>query len=141
MIQHTEAVKSRIQEIPALATKTYVGVAPKGSDGKLPTAPFVVIYPADGIDTQDRLTGPRSTQNPRFTVHIVGSSYANTQAVTAAIKPKFIVDGFGVPPAVSGEVTSRLTWESPLPIQYDTDVVPAIPYQVVEIGFVSEPAS
>jgi hypothetical protein len=140
VIQHTLAVKARIQEVPALASKTYVGVAPKTADGKLPAAPFIVIYPADGIDTQERFTGPRSRQHPRFTVHVVGASYENVQAVTALVKAKFVVNGFGVPPAIGGEFTSALRWESPLPIQYDTDVYPSIPYQVIEISFNAEPS-
>lgn len=140
MLAHTQAVRAKIQEVPALASKTYTGRAPRDAQGKLPAAPFVVIHPADGIDGADRLTGPRSVQNPRFTLHVVGSSSDNVQTITAAVKAKFVVNGFGVAPDVPGEVTSRLTWSSPIPIQWDLDVNPPIPYQVIELSFTSEPA-
>jgi hypothetical protein len=140
MRQHTAAVAAVIRSIPALASKTYVGAAPKDGAGKLPAAPLVVIYAADGIDTQERYTGPRATQHPRFTLHIVGSSHDNTQTIASAVKAKFVVNGFGVAPAVEGERTSDLVWESPLPVQYDTDVVPPVPYQVVELQFDAWPA-
>jgi hypothetical protein len=140
MLQHTVAVRDRIKQIPILATKTYTGNAPKDSDGKLPLAPFVVIYPADGIDRQTSFTGPRSAQNPRFTLHIVGSSSDNVQTVTKAVKDIFVVNGFGVAPAVPDESTRSLTWSASQPVEWDRDVSPPIPYQVVELSFVSEPA-
>lgn len=140
MIQHTSAVLAKIREIPALASKTYAAIVPKDARGALPARPFVVVYPADGIDTQERFTGPRSTQHPRFTLHIVGSSYDNVATVTALVKAKFVVGGFGFAPAVEGEYTYGLRWDTPVPVQVDTDVVPPVPYQVIELGFNADPA-
>lgn len=136
---HTDAVLAKIREITALTSKTYAAVVPKDSNGNLPARPFVVVYPADGIDTQERFTGPRRTQHPRFTLHIVGSSYDNVATVTALVKAKFVTGGFGFAPTVAGEYTTALTWDSPVPIQVDTDVVPPVPYQVIELGFTAEP--
>lgn len=140
MLQHTVAVRDLIKEIPVLASKTYTGSATKDGNGKLPAAPYVVIHPADGIDRQVTFTGPRSEQNPRFTLHIVGTSSDNVQNLTAAVKAKFVVNGFGVAPDVPGELTRSLTWSAAQPIGWDMDVAPPIPYQVVEISFVSEVA-
>lgn len=139
MKQHTDAVLARIREIPAVASKTYAVVVPKDGNGAPPARPYVVVYPADGIDTQERFTGGRNEQHPRFTLHIVGSSYDNVATVTALVKAKFISDGFGIPLVITDERTRNLYWSSPVPVQVDTDVVPAIPYQVIELGFDSEP--
>jgi len=137
--RHTQAVKAKIQEIAALATKTHLGIAQKDSAGKIPAPPLVLIHPAGGTDTQERLAGPRSTQHPRFTLHIVGSSIDNVETIRDAVKAKFVVNGRGVPPTVAGEVTSALSWDEPTPIQWDTDLTPPVPYAVVELGFTADP--
>jgi len=137
---HTQAVKATIQEISALATKTLLGRAPRTSGGALPAPPLVLIHPAGGTDTQERLAGPKVTQHPWFTLHIVGSSVDNVETIRDLVKGKFVVNGRGVPPQVAGEVTSNLTWSEPTPIQWDTDVTPPVPYAVVELGFTSDPA-
>lgn len=140
MLQHTNAVLAKIREIPALASKTYAVIVPKDAAGNLPARPFVVVYPADGVDTQERFTGPRSVQHPRFTLHIVGSSYENVATVAGLVEAQFVSGGFGVAPVVAGAHTWGLTWEAPIPVQLDTDVVPPVPYQVIEVGFNVEPA-
>lgn len=139
MIQHSRAVETRTRTVPALATATYVGRVPKTSAGSLVTRPYAVIYPAEGIDTQDRLTGGRRVQHPRFTIHIVGDSYNQVGTIARELKDRFIVDGFGVPLEVEGESTRNLQWSSPEPIQWDQDVEPPVAYQVIEVSFDSEP--
>lgn len=125
--------------MPALANATFVGRVPKTSAGELVSRPFNVIYPADGIDTQDRLTGGRRVQHPRFTMHIVGDSYKQVATLTSQLKAQFVEDGFGIPLDVPGEVTRNMQWSSPEPVQWDTDVTPPVAYQVVELSFDSEP--
>lgn len=141
MLQHADAVEARSKTVPALATATYVGRVPKTSAGALVARPFNVIYPADGIDTQDRLTGGRRVQHPRFTMHIVGDSYKQVATLTSQLKARFIEDGFGIPLDVPGEVTRNVQWSSPEPVQWDTDVTPPVAYQVVELSFDSEPTN
>jgi hypothetical protein len=136
--QHTAVVKATIESIPALATKTFVAVAPRVS-GNLPTAPYVVIHAADGEDEQDRLAGPQSLYHPNFTLHIVGSSYENAQTVTELIKAKFVVAGFGVFLTVAGETTSRCRWAVPQPTQTDYSLGAPLIYNVAELAFDSQP--
>ena len=140
MKQHTDWVKSRIQSVTNFAEKTFVTAAPRDATGKLPAAPYVVIHPADGVDTQERYTGPRATQNPRFTLHIVGRDYDSIAAVTRNVKAKFIENGFGVVPVIDGEKCRKVWWESPGVPEPDTDVTPQIAYGIVELGFTSDPA-
>jgi len=138
--QHNDWVKAQIQGIPALAAKTFVLNARKDGTGSFPPAPFVIIYPVDGVDTVERLAGPSSTQNPRFILHIIGSSYDNVAAVTALVKPLFVQDGIGVTPVILGESCGRVWWRSPQPVALDRDVTPPIPFQVIELGFTADPA-
>lgn len=136
----TAAVKAKIEEVTALSAKTFVSVAPR-SNGVLPTAPYVVIHPADGTDTQERVTGPRSTRHPSFTFHIVGTSYDNAQTVTEQIKAKFITGGVGIRLTVTGWNTKPCKWSSPLPTQVDNSITPSLIYNVVELDYDAEPAA
>lgn len=134
----TTAVKTAIETIPALATKTFVSVAPR-TNGVLPTPPYLVIHPADGNDRQDRVTGPYSTRHPSFTFHIVGASYNNAQDVTELVKAKFVVAGRGVKLTIAGTTTKPCHWNSPQPTQVDNSLTPPLIYNVAEVDFEAQP--
>lgn len=136
----TDAVVTRLQSLTPLATKTFKLVAPRDAQGKLPTAPYVVVQPSDGDDTQERVTGPTITRHPRFTLQIVGSSYDNAQSITELVKPLFIVNGRGIQIDVAGEKGSGLWWSGDIPTQVDNDVTPPLIYNTVELGWTSDPA-
>jgi hypothetical protein len=136
---HTTAVTTAIKTVPALATKTFVSTARVA--GVLPAAPYVVVHPSDGEDTQERSTGPRLEYHPNFTLHIVGTSYDNAQSVTEAVKAKFVVAGLGVYLSVSGETTERCVWSVPVPTQVDDSLTPPLIYTVAELSFDSYPSS
>jgi len=136
----TDAVKAAIQTIPALASKTFVSVAPR-TNGVLPTAPYLVIHPADGTDIQTGVTGPYVTRRPNFTLHIVGSSYDNAQTVTELVKAKFVVNGRGVKLSIAGTNTKPCRWSSPQPTQVDNSLTPPLIYNVAEVDFEAQPTS
>jgi len=140
MLIHTDAVEARAKTVVPLTTKTFVSVAPRDADGKLPVAPYLVIHPADGVDSQERVSGPRVAQHPMFTFHIVGSSYRNCQEVTELLKAKFFTAGVPTQINVTGERGRALRWSSPQPTQVDNDIKPPLIYNVVEVGWISEPA-
>ena len=137
---HTDLVVARFRSVPALATKTFVAPAQRDAAGKLPVPPYAVIYPAEGSDTSDRLTGPLVDRHPRFTVHLVGASYDVCAAALALVKAKFVVNGVGVEAVVDGEISSGMFFESPQPIQVDYDLTPPLVYATVDIGWDSSPA-
>ena len=139
MKQHTDYVAGKIREVAYLASKTFVAPGQRDAAGKLPAAPYVVIYPAEGTDTADRFVGPRITQHPRFTIHIVGDDYDGVAEAAAAIKVKFVVGGVGVQPVVSGERSRNVAFESPQPIQVDYDRNPALVYATAEISWDADP--
>lgn len=139
MRHHTnDVVLPRIRSIPALAAKTFVAPSQRDAAGKLPVPPYVVIYPSEGIDTQERMTGPKTGQHPRYTLHIVGSSYDNAATVAELIKAKFVVNGVGIQADIEGEHSYGMTYESPQPIQVDYDMSPALVYATAEISWVAE---
>lgn len=137
----TAAVVAVIQSVPSLVTAVYVTKAPK------PTAPatalplpYVIVHPQPGRDEQSRFAGPPVLENPKFTLHLVGVSGEQALAVLDLVKPKFHTDGFVTPPVVSGRSNKNGYWDSPVPVQVDTDVTPSLVYAVIELGWTSEPA-
>ena len=135
MKAHTDALVALIKTIPAFATKAFVMQVPSGT-----VLPYVILYPADGTDSVERATGPAVTQHPRWTMHTVGSSYSQCAAVAGLIKDKLIVNGWGVRLTVAGESCGPFWYSSPIPIQTDTDVTPALVWHTAECGFDSDPA-
>lgn len=138
MKKHTDALVALIKTIPSLAATTYVSHA-VNADKSPVKLPYVVIHPSDGSDQSDRFTGPSVTQHPRFVIHSVGLDYAGAQFTAEAVKTKLIVNGFGVVPTIPGEVAGRFWYESPQPIQVDTDASPPMIYHTAECGFESTP--
>lgn len=134
----TQAVQTVIESVPALAVKTFVSVTTP--NGVKIDAPYVVIHPSDGVDDTDRVTGPRVTEHPDFTLHVVGASAEQTQIMAGLVKAKFVTGGRFTPPVVVGRRNGRGYWRSPVPLQVDTALTPAVIYQVVELGWVSDPA-
>lgn len=132
---HTNALKAKIQEIPVLAgPQTDVTIVPHGT-----AFPYCVLHPAKGTNTQERVTGPRVTQHPRFTLHIVGETADQVLLVLDLVEAKLFPGGRGIVIDVDGEKGRPLWFESPLPIQAQTDPQPTIVYAVVEVGWRSDP--
>lgn len=128
--RQSDAVKARIETVPTVASKTFKSVAPRKT-----AFPYVIIHSADGVDTQERFTGGRTTMHPRFTLHIVGETADQVETVTGLVKAKFIANGFGIPLTVAGETCDGLWWSAPIPLQVDEDPLPQIVYQVIEVGW------
>lgn len=132
--KHTDALKLKIQEIPALAgVKTGVTVIAHGTE-----PPYAVIHPSQGTNTQERVTGPRNTRHPRFTIHLVGESGEQVQVLMDLLEAKLFPAGRGITLTVTGERSFPLWFESPLPVQVQTDPQPSVIYGVAEVGWTSE---
>ena len=137
MKAHTDALVALIKTVPAFATKTWPTMVPKGTT---PTFPYVLVWPSDGTDSTDRLTGPLVTQHPRWAIWVVGVSYDQVALGARDIKDKLIVNGRGVTLSVAGEVCEPFWYNSPTPIQTLENTDPAIVYHIAECGFESNPA-
>ena len=141
MKRHTEALKARLETIPALKTKTFVTLAryPYPDGDKVVTAPYIVLHPSDGTPTQERVTGPRVTEHPRFTIHSVGEDYDQTAFIAELVKAALIVDGRPIPLDVPGETCQGLFWQAPVPIQVDADTSPPTVFHIAEVGWTAQP--
>lgn len=137
----TNFVEGLVQSISALATSTYVTLAPKPNSGlvQLPY-PYALIHPTGGTDEQTRFTGPAVTEHPEFTIHLAGESANQCQIITDLFKAKVKPNGFGIIPTVSGRRNQQMFWRQPIPIQTNTDVTPPMCYSVVEVGWTSDPS-
>lgn len=139
--KQTDVVFARAKQVTYVSAKTYKLVAPRDTVGKLPTAPYTVLQPADGTETQERMSGARSTSHPRYTFHFVGASYDNAQGLLEDVKAQFIdpVSGFPYPIVVAGELARNITWESPQPVQVDNDLTPPLIYATAELSWDADP--
>lgn len=139
----TSAVVTTIKTVPIVSSSVYVTEAPKPTPPAtaLPL-PYVIVHPTDGTDEQQRFTGPNTIQSPEVTLHIVGESAHQVQVLTGLIRAKFqpSPSGFVNAPTVSGRRNRDAYWRAPTPVQTDRDVTPHLIYQVIEMGWVSEPA-
>lgn len=134
-------MQTTVQSIPALATSTYITLSPKPTSGQPPLAyPYALIHPLGGVDTQERVTGPYATEHPEFTLHLVGESAEQCQAVVDLLKAIVKPNAVGIVPTVSGRKNGQMFWRMPLPIQTNTDVTPPLCYAVVETGWTSDPS-
>ena len=131
---HTTALVALCEAVTAFDGRTFVSVVPPETE-----APYLVLHPANGNNSQERVTGPRVTKHPRFTGHIVGVTADQTQLLTDLLEGALFPGGRGVVPTVAGERSKPLWFESPVPIQVSTDPLPQIVYQVVEVGWRSDP--
>lgn len=137
-VADTAAVKALVQSAStALASRTFVSVTP---EGVVQPKPYALLHPAEGDDTASRATGPRSTTNPAFTLHLVSGSAASVQTVVDLVKAKFVTSGLAIAPTVAGRRNQRAYWRQPVAIQTDKSVTPWLLYAVVELGWESDPS-
>lgn len=137
MITDTDALRAVLEAIPGLSGKTFVGfTTPVGT--KI-VAPYVLIFPAGGTNTADRLTGPSQVRNPSFTLHVVGANADSTQIVFDNIAAAFNADTFVTPPPVAGRRNYGGYFRCPLPIQVSDTADPPVAYAIAELGWASEP--
>jgi len=137
----SDAVIERVKSADRVGVKVYPLVAPRDAAGKLPTPPYAVVQPSDGVDTQERFSGARSTAHPRIVVHVVGSSYSNCQKTLEQVKNKFIdpVTKFPIPLAIAGESFRNFHFDTPIPVQVDNDVTPPLIYATAELSWDADP--
>lgn len=133
---HTDEVKARA----ATVAPAFVVVANK-TGGTLPGVPRIMIHPANGIDTVERLAGPAGHQHPRYTIHAVDISYNNVAGLMEELKAQFIdSQGRALPFDIPGWLVQDVKWAEPQPVQVDTDTSsPQLLYGVAELSFDADP--
>lgn len=127
-----------VESVPILAGRVFKVTVP---DSETPvTAPYVTVYPGDGADVQRRMGAGRQVSQVRFTLHLVGVSSDQVQAITSLVKAKFVTNGVMRPPVVAGTRQSQGWWSTPAPVASTTGMVPQMTYQVIQLGWDAEPA-
>lgn len=136
-------VKSAGATTNAFATHVFTTLVPATLPlwtGTTSGYPYVIIHPGEGNDDTDRVTAPRTTTHPEFTLHFVGLTAVSVQKSMELVKPKFVTGGRFICPTVSGRRNKLGYWRFPLPtLQTDRDVTPWLIYGVVELGWTSDP--
>jgi hypothetical protein len=132
--KHADALMVVTREVPAFASKTFLTMAPKGT-----TLPYIVWHPANGVNQQDRVTGPRSTKNPTFTGHVVGSTAEQVLVLLDLLEARLAPGGRGIRIDVTGERGRPLNYSCPIPVQVQDDPQPTVVYGVVEVDWLSDP--
>lgn len=134
------AVQALVEGVPALAGKTFISVAPGAAPNETKILPpYAVIHPADGINESERATGPKQVEHPLFTIHVVGKSAEQAGIVLDLVRTAMFPNGLGVVAQVDGRTNDHLWFETPIPAQVDSTVVPPIVYQVIRCGWRSQP--
>lgn len=132
--KHTAALVAESEEIPVLEGRVFVSIVDHGTP-----PPYLVWHPTAGVNTQDRVTGPRSTRNPSYTGHVVGETAQQVEQIMDLLEARLFPGGRGIVLDVVGESARPLMYSAPIPIQVDTDPQPTIVYGVVEVSWVSHP--
>lgn len=132
--KHTQALVTRIKTVSAFASKTWSSVVPDGT-----VKPYCVVHPAQGTNTQERLTAPSTTKHPRFTLHVVGETADQVQLLMDLLEAAVFPNGKGAV-TVANESVKNFWYASPLPIQVLTDPLPEVIYGVVECGWTADPS-
>jgi hypothetical protein len=131
---HVKALKEKLAEVSQFAGKVFTTEAPHGT-----AAPYVVVHPTPGTNTQERVTGPRVSKHPSFTLHIVGKSGDAVQILADEVEELLFPNGRGIRIDVPGERGKPLWFAQPIPIQARDDPQPTIVYAVIETGWQSDP--
>lgn len=132
--KHTDALKEKSKQIAALGQRVYITTAPKDA-----VMPYLVWHPARGTNQQAAVTGPRVIRRPRFTGHIVAATAEQVEVITDLLEELLMPHGRGIVIDVDGEKSYPLSFDAPLPIQAAKDPQPTIAYQVIEVGWTSQP--
>jgi hypothetical protein len=138
----TVALKAFIETLPTFQQATFVGEATKPAPNSVDvvSTPYVVLFPADGTNTTDSLTGPHLVENPEYTGWIVGDSAEQAGIGLSLIRQLLFPGGRGARITVAGRQNDRCWFESPVPLQRDASVTPPLHYHVFRTGWRSQPA-
>lgn len=132
----TLATLAVVQQVPILASKTWVSITPSRTTPVEP--PYAILHPTSSLSESTRFTSPPVTTNPSFTLHVVGVDADQAQVIVDLLKAQFVTNGTMRPPTVVGRRNAAGFWTDQ-GVQIDPTVIPATVYAVVELGWRSDP--
>lgn len=122
------AILSRLREDSVLSTVTFEGAVTDRPQR------YCTVFTNSGYRTVERVTGPSATAEFTYTVHSVGSTPMQAQAVAERVFAQLL----DYVPTVEGRQCSRLRHAGSQPVQQDFDV-PDLYYCVDQFDLTSDP--
>lgn len=124
------AVLARLREDPELASSVFEGV--------VTTRPkrYVAVFSDSGFRTTERFTGSQSTSAQSFTIHSVGTTPDQAQAMADRVFRQLL----DWTPSIPGRVCRRMRHEASEPVQLDTDADVPMFYGVDVFEVTSSPS-
>lgn len=124
------AVLARLRQDSVLASSTFEGVVTNRPNR------YAAVFSDSGFRTAERFTGPQGTSSQSFTVHSVGTTPDQAQAIADRVFAQLL----DWTPAVEGRVCRRMRHEASEPVQIDRDVTPPMFYGVDVFEVTSSPS-
>lgn len=135
ILEHKQAVLARLRADTALANKTY-DTEVKSTNGAAVSTPYCVVYSNQGNREIERLNASQTRANFTFTIHSVGSTAEQAQAVAAKVYKQLM----GFKPTVADRSCWPMRAEMSQAVRPDKDVLPVVFYAVDEFTLSSTPA-
>jgi hypothetical protein len=126
---HVDAVLARLRVDPVLAGCTFQGVVLNRPER------YVTVHSDNGFREQDRFAAGQLTQTFSFTVHTVGRSPEQSQALAERVYAQLL----GVTLVIPGRRARRIRSVVSRPTALDRDVDPPLFYGVDVFELTSEP--
>lgn len=125
---HKNAILARLREDSVLASATFEGVVTDRPQR------YCTVFTDSGYRTVERLAGPSATALFTYTVHSVGSTPDQAQAVAEHVFAQLL----DFTPTVAGRLCGRLRHAASQPVQQDPDI-PDLYFCVDEFDVSSDP--
>lgn len=135
ILEHKQAVLDRLRTDSALANKTFDSEV-KSTNGAAVLPPYCVVYTNQGQREVERLNASQTRANFTFTIHSVGTSAEQAQAVAEKVYTQLL----GFKPTIAGRNCWPVRAEMSQSVRMDKDVLPPVFYAVDEFTLSSTPA-
>lgn len=127
---HKQAILERLRQDSVLSPVTFEGVVTDRPQR------YCTVFTNSGFRTVERLAGPSATATFTFTVHSVGTTPEQAQAVAERVFAQLL----DYTPTVTGRLCGRLRHAASQPVQLDTDGGTNLYYCVDEFDITTDPA-
>jgi hypothetical protein len=125
---HKNAILARLREDSVLSAVTFEGVVTERPER------YCTLFTNSGFRTVERLSAPSATAEFTYTVHSVGSTPDQAQAVAERVFAQLL----DFTPTVPARLCGRLRHAASQPVQQDPDI-PNLYFAVDQFDLTSDP--
>lgn len=133
---HFDSVKARLEEDPVLKDSVFGEVIDPTRDSPRPER-YVNLFMDNGHRTATRVTGPQAHADFTLTVHSVGQSRVQAQAVAEHVFTQLL----GYVPSVPGRRCWRIRHDYSRPLDMDSSTQPTVYFIVDQFTLESDPTA